>query len=148
MHAEFHLTSVQWMSPVFVALVWISIFSLIREPVRHKLNAVLIAGAGAAYLSGGLGVWEFAGCAVFTFVAYRGLTDYRFIGLGWFLHTCWDVVHHLYGNPIIPFVPTSSAGCAVCDLVLALWYGFGARSVFGISVSTPSAIPKTRRAAV
>jgi Family of unknown function (DUF6010) len=38
----------------------------------------------------------------------------------------WDVVHHLYGNPIVPFAPLSSAGCAVCDLVLAGWYFAGA----------------------
>jgi hypothetical protein len=33
----------------------------------------------------------------------------------------WDVLHHLFGNPIIPFLPASSIGCAVCDVVIALW---------------------------
>jgi hypothetical protein len=65
-----------------------------------------------------------------TFVAYRGLSDYRFIGMGWLLHTAWDVVHHLYGNPIVSFVPGSSAGCAICDPVLALWYFRGAPSIY------------------
>jgi uncharacterized protein DUF6010 len=115
-----------------IALVWIAAFSLLREPKRQKLSAIMISGAGAAYLGGGLGMWEFLACAVFTAIAYKGLADYRFIGVGWFLHTCWDLVHHFYGHPIIPFAPNSSAGCAICDLALACWYFTGARSLFGL----------------
>lgn len=122
-----------------VALVWIAAFSLLREPMRHKLSAIMIAGAGAAYLSGGLGLWELVACAAFTAVAYKGLDDYRFIGLGWFMHTCWDLVHLFFGHPIIPFAPDSSAGCAVCDLLLAGWYFLGARPIF--------ASPKVSKAA-
>ena len=129
-HPATALSTAQLISPVFVGLVWIGVFSLMKEPLRQQLSAIMIAGAGAAYLSGGLGIWEFVACACFTFLAYRGLTDYRFIGIGWFLHTCWDIVHHLYGNPIIPFAPSSSAGCAICDLVLAIWYFVGAPAVF------------------
>ena len=67
----------------------------------------MIAGAGAAYLNGGLGWWDFAFCALMTFVAYRGFKDYRLIALGWLLHTGWDVLHHLLtANPIVPFVPS------------------------------------------
>jgi hypothetical protein len=73
----------------------------------------MIAGAGAAYLSGGLGAWEFVACAVFTTVAYKGLDDYLFIGLGWIMHTCWDLVHHFHGHPIITIAPDSSAGSAI-----------------------------------
>jgi len=128
-HPATALSTAQLISPIFVGLIWIGAFSVMKEPLRQRLSAIMIAGAGAAYLSGGLGIWEFAACACFTFLAYRGLTDYRFIGIGWFLHTCWDIVHHLYGNPIIPFAPSSSAGCAICDLVLAIWYFVGAPSV-------------------
>ena len=32
-------------------------------------------------------------------------------------------------SAIVPFVPTSSAGCAICDLGLALWYFLGAPAV-------------------
>ncbi|PYU22172.1 MAG: hypothetical protein DMG30_15570 [Acidobacteria bacterium] len=46
---------------------------------------------------------------------------HNFIGIGWLFHTGWDVLHHLYGNPIVPFVPTSSLGCAICDPVIAIW---------------------------
>ncbi len=130
MHTVAPLTTPQLLSPLGVAVLWIGCFSLMKEPLRQKLSALMICGAGAAYLSGGLRIWEFVACALFTFLAYRGLSDYRFIGIGWFLHTCWDLVHHFYGNPIIPFAPASSAGCAVCDLVLAVWYFLGARSIF------------------
>ncbi len=116
-----------------VAVIWIAIFSFLREPMRQKLSALMIAGAGAAYLSGGLGRWELVACGAFTVVAYRGLDDYRFIGLGWVMHSCWDVVHVFYGHPIIPFAPNSSSGCAVCDLSLAAWYFNGARPFFGIA---------------
>jgi Family of unknown function (DUF6010) len=88
----------------------------------------MIAGAGAAYLSGGFGVTEFALCSAMTFVAYRGLSNYQWVGLGWLMHTGWDVAHHLYGNLIIPFAPLSSFGCAICDPVLAIWYFAGAPS--------------------
>jgi hypothetical protein len=90
----------------------------------------MIAGAGAAYLNGGFGPWEFVFTAIVTFCAYKGLSSYHFIGIGWLLHTAWDVMHHLYGNPIVPFAPTSSAGCAITDTVIALWFFAGAPSVF------------------
>jgi hypothetical protein len=130
---EFHggFSPLHVASALGVAMAWIAAFSLLREPARHKLSAIMIAGAGAAYLGGGLGRWEVAGCAAFTVVAYKGLEDYRWIGLGWVMHSCWDVVHCLYGHPILPFAPDSSAGCAVCDLLLAAWYFLGARSIFG-----------------
>ena len=143
MHPVPPLTTPQLLSPLGVAAVWIACFSLMKEPLRQKLSALMLCGAGAAYLSGGLGPWEFVACAVFTLLAYRGLSNYRFIGMGWFLHTCWDLVHHLYGNPIVPFAPTSSAGCAICDLALAAWYFFGARSIFGRRALGRGATPRT-----
>ena len=115
--------------PILVGVIYVSLCSLFKEPSRISFNAIMIAGAGAAYLSGGFGVWEFAFTAVVTFCAYRGLHSYHFIGVGWLLHTAWDVLHHLYGNPIIPFVPTSSFGCAICDPVIAVWCFAGGRSL-------------------
>lgn len=113
-----------------VAVIYILLSSLLKEPIRQQFNAIMIAGAGAAYLSGGLGIWEFPFCALMAIVAYKGLGRYYFIGIGWLLHTCWDIVHHLYANPIIPFSPASSAGCAVCDSILAIWFFCGAPNVF------------------
>ncbi len=67
-----------------------------------------------------------------TYCAYQGLRSYRFIGVGWLLHTGWDVMHYLYGNPIVPFVTESSLGCAICDPVIALWCFAGAPFVYGL----------------
>ena len=113
-----------------IALVYIMLSSMIKVPERQKVSAIIVAGAGAAYLSGGLGLWEFGFCTVMTYVAYKGLTNYTFIGIGWLLHTAWDITHHLYGNPIVTFSPSSSAGCAVCDSLMALWFFAGAPNVF------------------
>lgn len=123
-------TILQIISPLIVALLIIAACSLFDEPNRRNFSAILIAGAGAAYLNGGLGVWEFVFCALITFLAYRGLNDHRFIGFAWLLHTAWDVVHHFHGNPIVPFLPDSSIGCAICDTGLALWYFMGAPSIY------------------
>lgn len=117
-------------APIGVALVWILLNSLWRDPdARRRFNAVVVAGAGAAYLSGGFGPWELAFATLATAVAYRGLTSWGWIGVAWLLHTAWDVLHHRYGNVIIPFAPTSSFGCAICDPALAVWCFAGGPSV-------------------
>jgi uncharacterized protein DUF6010 len=128
---EFHI--LDGVAPIAIAIVFIIGSSLIKEPNRRNFMAIMIAGAGAAYLSGGgLGKWEFAFTAIVTFCAYKGLQSYRFIGLGWILHTLWDVIHHFYGAPIIPFLSTSSAGCAITDAVIAVWFFANAPSIFDI----------------
>jgi hypothetical protein len=129
------------------AIAFIAIMSLVREPARQKINATIVAGAGAAYLAGGLGVWELAYLACAAPVAYMGLSSYRFIALGWAMHTFWDLVHHFFANPIWPFMLASSAGCAITDSILVLWLLFEAPSIWDIAcrrrrlgVSTDSAI--------
>ncbi len=109
-----------------IGVLFVGISARIPEPTRREFGAVFVGGAGAAYLNGGLGLWEFVFTTVATFVAWRGLRDARWIGVGWLLHVGWDVAHHLYGAPIVFFAPTSSAGCAVCDTVIAAWYLAGA----------------------
>jgi hypothetical protein len=116
--------------PILVALVYISLCSLFKEPNRRNFNAIMMAGAGAAYLNGGFGIWAFVFLVAVTYCAYQGLRSYSFIGVGWLLHTGWDVLHHLYGNPIVPFATGSSLGCAICDPVIALWCFAGAPSVY------------------
>ncbi len=71
------ITIVQLIAPLVVALIFITLCSLFREPNRQNFSALLIAGAEAAYLNGGLLEWEFAFCKVMTGVAYWGLKDYR-----------------------------------------------------------------------
>jgi len=118
-------------APVLVGLAYVAVVSLAPEPARQRINAVMVAGAGAAYLSSGaLGMAELAFTAAVTFCAYRGLTTYAWLGVGWLLHTGWDIVHHLKGAPIIPELAHSSFGCAICDPVIALWMFLGAPSVW------------------
>ncbi|MFI9612881.1 DUF6010 family protein [Streptomyces sp. NPDC052023] len=107
--------------PIAVGVLYALLISLVREPHRRRLNAIMVAGAGAAYLSGGgLGGREFAFTALVTYCAYRGLESWAWIGAAWLLHTVWDVAHHVKGNPIVPFSHDSSLGCAICDPVIAL----------------------------
>ena len=117
---------------VVVAIAFIFLVSLLKEPTRQRFMAIFVAGAGAAYLNGGLGLWEFLFTGVATYVAYRGLESYRFIGAAWILHTMWDVAHHVYGHPIVFFVPTSSAQCAITDALIAVWFFAGAPSAYDV----------------
>ena len=116
---------------ILIAFIYIAIFSLVAEPNRQKINAIIIAGAGSVYWAGGLGIAEYLFATLMLFVAFKGLSKYYFVGIGWLLHTSWDVFHHLYGSPIVPFSPSSSAGCAVCDSILAIWFFYNAPSIYG-----------------
>lgn len=129
-HVVPEFTALNAAAAVLIAFVFILLSSLIREPNRQQFMAIMVAGAGAAYLSSGLGGWEFAFCALMAFVSYKGLKHYYFIGIAWLLHTGWDIVHHLYADAIVPFSPSSSAGCAVTDSILAVWFFMGAPSIF------------------
>jgi hypothetical protein len=134
------MTTFDWTMPIVIAVVFMLLMSLLPEPARRRFNAIFVAGAGSAYLSGGgLGVAEFPFTAVATWLAYRGLDDYRFIGAAWLWHTMWDVAHHFWGNPIVPFQATSSAGCAITDAIIALWFLRGAPSVYAV-LRRPSAL--------
>ncbi|MGR3931763.1 DUF6010 family protein [Streptomyces sp. BRA346] len=118
---------------ILVGVVYALLMSLIREPHRRRFNAIMVAGAGAAYLSGGgMGGWEFVATAAITYVAYRGLESWTFIGIAWLMHTGWDIVHHVKGTPIIPFAHDSSLGCAICDPVIALWCFRGGPSLIAL----------------
>ncbi|MGK9127307.1 DUF6010 family protein [Olivibacter sp. SA151] len=81
-------------------------------------------------LERGLGLLEFPLRIVMIFLSYKGLKNYNYIAIGWLVHTVYDLLHHFCGNPIVPMSPSSSAGCAVCDPVLAIWFFMGAPSVF------------------
>jgi Family of unknown function (DUF6010) len=71
--------------PLLVAVLYIVACSFFKEPNRTNFNAIMIAGAGAAYLNGGFGRSEFAFTALVTYCAYKGLRSYRFISVGWLL---------------------------------------------------------------
>lgn len=127
--------------PALGAVVFVLAMSCIREPARQRFNAIFVAGAGSAYLNGGLGFWELPFIAVATAAAYLGLRSYRSIGIAWLLHAAWDVVHHLYGNPIWPWQPLSSFGCAVLDSLIAIWFLAGAPGLFELLRRPADAAP-------
>ena len=122
-------TAINYIAPAVAAGVFVIVMSFVREPTRRTLNAVLAAGAVSAYLSGGFGVWELLFPLAATPVVYAGLRSYRYIGIAWLMHSGWDAVHHLWGNPIWPFMPTSSLGCLIFDAGIAVWFLAGAPSL-------------------
>lgn len=127
-------STLQWIAPVVIAVAFIALMSLVQEPNRRTWMAVIVGGAGSAYLSGGgYGKLELPFVTIMTVCAYQGLQSYRYIGVAWLLHTGWDILHHLNGHPLLPFDPMSSFGCAVCDPVIAAWCFAGAPSLFPAS---------------
>jgi hypothetical protein len=120
------MTTMDVVGPAIGAALFVMVMSLVREPTRRTLNAVLVAGASGVYLSGGFGIWELAYPILVMPVIYRALESHRYIALAWVMHAAWDLPHHLWGNPIWPFMPTSSLGCVVFDSLIALWFLAGA----------------------
>lgn len=115
-------TLVPFVQPLIVSLLWIALAALAREPARQRIQAVIVAVAAGAYMNGGFGSWELAFSVLVAVCAYFGLSEYRWLALGWALHTCWDTAHHIAGRPMITWLPDSSFNCAVTDLVLAAWF--------------------------
>ncbi len=112
-----------YLGPLIGAGLFVLLMSRVPEPTRRPLNAILVAGAGGVYISGGgFGVWELLFPLIATPFAYRGLWSYRATSVAWLLHSAWDLPHHLWGNPIWPFMPTSSLGCFIFDAAIAIWF--------------------------
>jgi hypothetical protein len=122
------LVAMDYIGPAVAAVVFIAAMSLVAEPTRRSLNAIIVAGASGVYLSGGFGPWELIYPAIATPIAFFGLRSYRFIGLAWLMHAGWDAAHHLWGNPIWPFLPSSAFGCMIFDAAIAPWFLAGAPS--------------------
>jgi hypothetical protein len=121
------------LTATLVFLIFSLLVSLLAEPRRQQAMAILVAGASGVYFNGGLGTWEYVFAGVVLLVAYGGLRSYAWLGVGWLLHTGWDVLHHFYGTPIIALVPLSSAQCALCDALIAGWFFGGALSVYAVA---------------
>jgi hypothetical protein len=135
MHDSPTLLVIDYLGPAAGAIVFVLAMSLVREPARRNFNALLVAGAGGVYLSGGLGPWELLYPVIATPAVYLGLRSHRFIGLAWLMHASWDLAHHLYGNPIWPFMSTSSFGCLIFDSLIAAWFLAGAPSILSFGSS-------------
>ena len=120
------MTVIDIVGPAIGAGVFMVVMSLVPEPTRRTLNAILAAGASGVYLSGGFGAWELLYPVMATPVTFRALRSHRYIGIAWLMHATWDLPHHLWGNPIWPFMRNSSFGCFVFDSLIAVWFLAGA----------------------
>ena len=80
------LHAVNIIAPALAGLVFCLLMSRVPEPARQRFNAILVAGAGAAYLNGGLGPWELLYLIAATPIAYQGLSSYRYIACAWWMH--------------------------------------------------------------
>jgi Family of unknown function (DUF6010) len=138
MPAGHSLVPADYYGPAISALLFVLIMSRIPEPARRTFNAILVAGTCGAYLAGGFGIWELAYPLVATPVVYAGLRAYPFIGIAWLMHAGWDLAHHFWGNPIWPFMPTSSWGCMIFDSLIAIWFLAGARARISYRVPRPN----------
>ena len=120
------LAAIDYFGPALGALVFVAVMSLVAEPTRRTLNAIILAGASGVYLSGGFGLWELTYPVIGAAIAFRGLRSYGSIGVGWLIHAGRDIAHHLWGNPIWPFMPSSAFGCMIFDSLIASWFLAGA----------------------
>ena len=135
------LQVIDYIGPAVSASVFVLIMSLVKEPTRRTFNAIFVAGATGVYLSGGFGPWELLYPTIATPIVFLGLRSYRFIGIAWLMHSYWDIVHHLYGNPIWPFMPTSSFGCMIFDALIGVWFLADAPSVFMSGKKSDTEVP-------
>lgn len=134
------LAAKDWFGPAVGAVLFVAIMSLVPEPARRRFNAIFAAGAVGAYIGGSFGAWELLYPALATPFVYLGLKSHRFTGIAWLMHAGWDLLHHLRGRPIWPFMRTSSFGCMIFDSLIAIWFLAGAPSfIHGRAESEPGA---------
>lgn len=134
------LLAMDYVGPAISAVLFVLIMSFVPEPTRLRFNAILAAGAVGVYLNGGFGIWELLYPALATPVVYLGLRSHRYIGIAWLMHAAWDFPHHLWGNPIWPFMRTSSFGCMIFDSLIAAWFLAGAPSL--VAGRSPASRPR------
>jgi hypothetical protein len=125
-----HRAAIDYIGPAVGAVIFVSSMSIVPEPTRQKLNAILVAGSCGVYISGGFGVSELLYPILATPIVYCGLRSYRYIGVAWLMHAAWDLPHYLWGRPIWPFMPTSSLGCMIFDSLIAVWFLAGVPPIF------------------
>ena len=89
------LVVIDYVGPAVGALVFVAAMSLVTEPTRRTVNAIILAGASGVYLSGGFGPWELIYPVIGGAIGFRALGSYRWIGVGWLIHAVWDIAHHL-----------------------------------------------------
>ncbi|MEM7549297.1 MAG: DUF6010 family protein [Bacteroidota bacterium] len=122
-------------SSIISGVVFIALVSLIKEPYRQRMMAMMLAVAGGVYINNGFGQYEMLAAIVVGIVAFYGSKSYKYIGIGWVFHTALDIAHHIHGYPLISTAALSSLGCAVFDVVIAIWFFTGAPSIYSFFIS-------------
>lgn len=128
MLTEFSLMFV--LQNVLFAIAFVLVVGAIKEPIRQKAMAIMLAMAGGMFAYppyAELGFLWGVGIAV---CGYFGLRSYKFIGIGWILHGVWDTFRYSQDAGLVGMGPHSSLGCAVFDPMIALWFFLGAPSVW------------------
>ena len=115
---------------IVYAIVFIAAVSLIKEPIRQKAMAIMVAMAGGLFAVPPHAEWGFMVGAVIAVCGYFGLRFYSFIGIGWLLHAAWDTVRYHNDAGIVGQPPIASLGCAIFDPMIALWFFLGAPSIW------------------
>src|ERR1700687_4376539 len=70
------LAVMDYVGPAIGALLCVAAMSLVAEPTRRTLNAIILAGASGVYLSGGFGLWELVYPVIGTAIGFRALRSY------------------------------------------------------------------------
>ncbi|MGL4632028.1 MAG: DUF6010 family protein [Leadbetterella sp.] len=117
------------LSSILGGIIFIALISFIKEPYRQKIMVVMLGIAGGVYVNNGLGLGMPIAISLGLF-AFKGLNSYRFIALGWLVHTVADIFHHSKGYPMIHNDALSSFGCAIFDVIIAIWFFVNAPSIY------------------
>jgi Family of unknown function (DUF6010) len=110
--------------------ICIAVVSLIDEPARRYVNVAVLAFAAFVYIGHGFGRLEVVLAITLVVLAAFGLRWYPFIALGWVIHAGADVAHHRVDRPMFGWLPSSSWGCAMFDMIIAAWLVIGAPDVW------------------
>lgn len=121
------------------AILFAAVVGILKEPARQKSMAILIAMAGGLFAVEPFAELGFCFGALIAVCGYFGLKWYPSIGIGWILHACWDTVRYFNDAGLVGQEPHSSLGCAIFDPMIAVWFFFGAPSVWDHLRSTSEA---------
>ena len=115
-------TAIGILAGLIMPAIWICGFSAVPEPQRRQVNCILVGVAASTYGNHSFGSIEAAGTIIVLTLGILGLSNYRWLGAAWLVHTGLDLAHHLVNDPMFGYFPSSSLGCAVTDPILALWF--------------------------
>ncbi len=117
------------LSSLLGGVIFITLVSFIKEPYRQKTMVIMLGVAGGVYVNNSLGL-GMPIAILLGYFAYQGLNSYKFIAFGWLIHTVADIFHHIKGYPMIHNDALSSFGCAIFDVIIAIWFLVDAPSIY------------------